>query len=642
MSVTLGHFKLLAQIGKGGMAAVFRAHDPSLNREVAIKLLDEDLVENNPQYVRNFINEAQHAAAITHPNIVQIFFVGEERGNYYIVMELLTGSSLFDIIQKKGPMGEASVLKIGLQIAGALKAAYANNQMIHGDIKPQNLFITKEGKAKLLDFGLSKMANIETASTFDGSLWGSAYYIFPERVGRKAEDFRSDIYSLGATLFHALVGRPPFEANTLEELVQKRLTEKAPSLRKINSRISTATEQVIRKMLSADLFMRYLDYDSLVLDLEKAMVKCGGKSALANGTKIYLTDAAAKKSPLPLILASSVAVLVVGVGTAFYFLRSRPESFVDQALMPGTVTRPEQSPKEPPSSPAPASTPASPIAASSPEAQPAAPVATPTVTPVATPPQDVAFSVAGITPSDAQKNVAVAYKQIIVTFSTQVDKSSLDGITFSGPGVTGLKFATADPNGAVFFDIQGALQNSQTYTINVPPTVKSLSGKPFGRTQTMSFSTEPPGRTDFPEVLYGDSYAGKFISVDVGTTVDLQNTESPHSGKYAIKIKGGSNEGMVYFLAGTSDNDAGREPVNLSKYSAIEFWVKGDMDVAWVKIGHPVFDLAFTQTQVTGITGEYKRFAIPIPFPKDAIGTLFAINVLPGKTLYIDDIKFIK
>jgi len=280
MSVKLGHFELLEQIGKGGMAAVFKAYDPSLNRTVAIKLLDEELAREDPQFVESFIHEAQTAAAINHPNIVQIYFVGEEKGNYYIAMELLEGRSLDEIIKEEGPQSEEAVLKIGVQITDALNAAYAN-QMVHGDIKPQNIFITNSGDTKLLDFGLAKMANIESSAENDGSVWGSAYYISPERVGHKAEDFRSDIYSLGATLFHAMVGHPPFDADTPEDLAQKRLNEKAPMLRTINPDISVQTEQIIARMLSKSVFLRYLDYNSLSKDMEAAELKIDGKLPVA-------------------------------------------------------------------------------------------------------------------------------------------------------------------------------------------------------------------------------------------------------------------------------------------------------------------------------------------------------------------------
>ena len=355
MSVKLGHFELLEQIGKGGMAAVFRAYDPSLNRKVAIKLLDEELARQDPQFVENFIHEAQSAAAINHPNIVQIYFVGEENGIYYIAMELLEGRSLDEMIKDQGPLSESSVLQIGTQVADALHAAYANH-MIHGDIKPQNIFITDNGSAKLLDFGLAKMANIEVVTETDGSVWGSAYYISPERVGHKAEDFRSDIYSLGATLFHALVGHPPFDADTPEELAQKRLNENAPSLRKINPEISAKTEQIIARMLNKSTFLRYLDYNSLLEDLRAPGSTIGNKNTttsqnaqkhsntaelaaqlMANTANIARLVNTGKfpagtqgapqqnKNILPVILACSSAVLLLA-GGAFLLLHNKGAS----------------------------------------------------------------------------------------------------------------------------------------------------------------------------------------------------------------------------------------------------------------------------------------------------------------------------
>ena len=333
------------------MATVYLAYDPSLNRKVAVKLLDAELAKSDPQFVENFIREAQTAAGINHPNIVQIYFVGEEKGSYYIAMELLAGRSLDEVMKEKGPQSEASVVKIGIEMTEALRAAYTN-EMIHGDIKPQNIFMTETGTAKLLDFGLSKMANLAVTPSSDGSVWGSAYYISPERVGHKAEDFRSDIYSLGATLFHALVGHPPFDADTTEELAQKRLSEKAPALRTIDPTISVKTEQIIARMLDKNTFLRHLDYDALLKDFRSIELKADAKTKTGAQKKFIDTSALAaqiltnttnlarpfnpegaplnpakpaelrSKNPFPLLLACSSALLILG--TAAHFILPRP------------------------------------------------------------------------------------------------------------------------------------------------------------------------------------------------------------------------------------------------------------------------------------------------------------------------------
>lgn len=323
MSVNLGHFELHDQIGQGGMGTVFRAFDPSLNRNVAIKLLDEDLAKD-PKFVEDFLREAQNAAAISHPHIVPIYFVGEHEGNFYIVMELLNGRPLSAVLQD-GPLPEVAALKIAIDIAEALKAAYTN-QMIHGDIKPQNIFVTENHGAKLLDFGLAKLANVEVAVS-DG-IWGSAYYVSPERVGQKAEDFRSDIYSLGATLFEALIGRPPFEAASIQDLAMKRLNEKAPLLRSLNPNLTKRTEQIVNRMLAKSPMLRYLDYNTLIADLGKAVAALEGKVS-ADTTEMFRTTGqipvvvAQQKSPMPLIIMATLSVLLAGGAVTFVVMQRK-------------------------------------------------------------------------------------------------------------------------------------------------------------------------------------------------------------------------------------------------------------------------------------------------------------------------------
>jgi serine/threonine protein kinase len=336
----LGHFNLLEEIGRGGMGAVFRAFDPTLNREVAIKVLREDLARD-PRFLNDFLREARSAAAISHPHIVQVYFVGEEEGQYYLVMELLKGRSLREVIEKDGPMPEERALEIAIEVTEGLRAAY-KSQMIHGDIKPANIFISDDVGAKILDFGLAKLANVEVAPG-DG-VWGSPHYISPERVGQRAEDFRSDVYSLGATLFHALTGRPPFDAEKPEELALKRLNEKPPLLREHTPDITKKTEQVVNKMLNKSILLRYRDYDALLEDLRDAKTEATAKRL---GVDLHpelhppeRRGGGQKKSPLPLILTAVVVVLVI-VGALFIALRPREtQPPPSQQPPPTTTTRP--------------------------------------------------------------------------------------------------------------------------------------------------------------------------------------------------------------------------------------------------------------------------------------------------------------
>jgi serine/threonine protein kinase len=329
LSSKLGHFKLLDEIARGGMGTVLRAFDPTLNREVAIKVLRDELA-SDPKFLEDFLREARVVASISHPHIVQIYFVGDEGGQYYLVMELLKGRTLREIGETDGPLDEERALDLTIDVAEALRAAY-KSQMIHGDIKPANIFITEDFGAKVLDFGLAKLANIE-ADTSRG-IWGSPYYMSPERVGQKAEDFRSDIYSLGATLFDVLTGRPPFDAEKLEELALKRLNEKPPLLRDINPNITEKTEQVVNKMLNKNILMRYRDYDHLLEDLREAKTEATAKRL---GVQLHVKPSPPlpeappppppKRSSLPLVLTVTIVLLsVIGALSALLWSFSRPK-----------------------------------------------------------------------------------------------------------------------------------------------------------------------------------------------------------------------------------------------------------------------------------------------------------------------------
>jgi serine/threonine protein kinase len=259
----LGHFELLEHIGSGGMGIVYRAWDTSLNRQVALKVLDRSVAASEPQFFADFIREAQNAAGINHPNIVQIYFIGEDAGEYYIAMELLEGQTLYDRLLR-GPMDDMTVLKLATQAVEALSATNAR-RLIHGDIKPQNLFLTATGDLKLLDFGLARKGN--TSGLTDGTVFGSAYFISPERACGHIEDFRSDIYSLGVTMFYAISGMHPFEGDDLNAIALKRVQEEAPLLRSVKPHASPALERLLQKMMARDPAARPESYGALLADI---------------------------------------------------------------------------------------------------------------------------------------------------------------------------------------------------------------------------------------------------------------------------------------------------------------------------------------------------------------------------------------
>jgi serine/threonine protein kinase len=293
---------------------------------------------------------------------VQVHFVGQEAGQYYIVMELLKGRTLREVIEAGGPLDEEQALDIAIQIAEALRAAY-RKEMIHGDIKPANVFVTDDVGTKVLDFGLAKLANIEVQHGTE--VWGSPYYISPERVGRKAEDFRSDVYSLGATLFHALAGRPPFDAENPEDLALKRLNEKPPLLRELNSNTTLKTEQVINKMLNKSLMLRYRDYDALIQDLRDAKTEATAKRL---GVDLHpeipkppepVAPPPPQRSLMPLVLVGAV-VLVAAMAAFYFWTKPKPPAPTPVPQAPITPTEPAPTPvppTPPPTPPAPEPTP---------------------------------------------------------------------------------------------------------------------------------------------------------------------------------------------------------------------------------------------------------------------------------------------
>lgn len=260
-------YEILEKIGTGGMSDVYKAKCHKLNRFVAVKVLKQEFSEN-ANFVSKFRVEAQAAAGLMHPNIVNVYDVGEENGIYYIVMELVEGITLKKYIEKKARLSYKEAVSIAIQVSMGIEAAH-NNHIIHRDIKPQNIIISKEGKVKVTDFGIAKAA---TSNTITSNVMGSVHYTSPEQARGGYSDEKSDIYSLGITMFEMLTGRVPFNGETTVAIAIKHIQEEIPSPRDYIPEIPASVDQIVLKCCQKSPDRRYQSMSELVEDLKQSLL----------------------------------------------------------------------------------------------------------------------------------------------------------------------------------------------------------------------------------------------------------------------------------------------------------------------------------------------------------------------------------
>ena len=261
-------YQLLAKLGTGAMATVFKGRQVSLNRTVAIKVLPQRF-SKDADYVERFYREGEAAAKLNHPNIVQAIDIGEANGYHYFVMEYIEGHTVYDELAGGKIFPEAEALRIAIQMARALDHAHAAG-LIHRDVKPKNIMITNDGVAKLADMGLARaVADTQAAQAEAGLLFGTPYYISPEQIiGKQDVDFRADIYALGATLYHMVTGQVPYQADDARGVMMKHLKEPLVSPDKHNLDLSFGICKVIKKMMAKHRKSRHASTAELLRDLE--------------------------------------------------------------------------------------------------------------------------------------------------------------------------------------------------------------------------------------------------------------------------------------------------------------------------------------------------------------------------------------
>ncbi len=328
--VRVGEFLLMRHLGRGGMGSVYGAWDPMLHRAVAIKVMLPPEGQPMPDWA-SLESEARSAAQLNHPHVAQVYNFGYHKQQPFLVMELVRGHQLDEFMTPDEPMDARFLFGTALQLVDGLAQASERN-LLHSDIKPENIMIAPKGGAKLVDFGLSGAAG--TGSAAAGKIvWGSPYYVAPERLRRKPATIRSDMYSLGATMYHALTGKTPFTGDNPKDVMMARLSTKPEPLRSLRPDLPPEAEALISRMMAVEPGLRHPTYGSLAADLRRLLDILGGPldvsdfaarrfgGAPASGTARFRAisrNAARRSSPVvrsptgDLRTQSTKAVLVTG------------------------------------------------------------------------------------------------------------------------------------------------------------------------------------------------------------------------------------------------------------------------------------------------------------------------------------------
>ncbi len=280
-------FELREVIASGGMGTVFRSFDSTLERNVAVKLLKREMAED-PHVLKSFYREARAGASLNHTNIIHIYTFDEFESVPYLVMELADNGSLDSRIEQTGTVPELTVLDVGVAVASALNTALKQN-LLHRDIKPGNILFNAEGEPKVVDFGLARKTEEEEES--DTEVWGTPYYVAPEKIRREAETFHSDMYSLGGTLYHALTGHVPFEAETIEGVITGHVETALTPPNRVNPAITEPTSEAIAISMNKNPLDRFPTYDDFIMALTAARSRLlvstygggGGNSSSGSG-----------------------------------------------------------------------------------------------------------------------------------------------------------------------------------------------------------------------------------------------------------------------------------------------------------------------------------------------------------------------
>ena len=287
-TVLSGRYKLEAKLGSGGMSTVYLARDTTLDRQVAVKVMHREMSEQADQLQR-FRQEARAVAKLSHPNVVAVIDAGEDGGHPYIVFEYVEGETLKQRINRVGALDAQEALAYAIEIARGLTVAHARN-MVHRDIKPQNVLIDAEGRAKLTDFGISRQLE-QDGMTATGRVLGTTDYVAPEQAMGHPVDQRSDIYSLGVVLYEMLVGQVPFSADSQVGVAMKHVNEELPDVQQRRPELSAAAALVVERATAKDPTRRYQEVGEMIDDLSTALEVEAARAGTASGEATSVLEA---------------------------------------------------------------------------------------------------------------------------------------------------------------------------------------------------------------------------------------------------------------------------------------------------------------------------------------------------------------
>jgi eukaryotic-like serine/threonine-protein kinase len=288
----IGHYTIVSELGRGGMGVVYKAHEESLNRPVAIKVLGDHLASDE-QFLSRFLREARAAGSLSHPNVIPIYFIGEDNGRHYFAMEYVSGRSVLAMIRQEGKINNPRAAQIVVQAAHGLAAAHEKG-IIHRDIKPANLMVDDRGVVKIADFGISLAAEAQARLTATGTLMGTPGYLSPEQCLNETVDHRADIYALGVTYFEMLTGTLPFNAQSPLALLRQILQETPPDVTQLNPEVDQESRRILMKMIARNRDERYQTCNELIADVEEYLAKQNVRSVTANlGTRSQAAPGAA-------------------------------------------------------------------------------------------------------------------------------------------------------------------------------------------------------------------------------------------------------------------------------------------------------------------------------------------------------------